>query len=213
MCIGGDSIAANTRERIEVQALLLFSRQGFHETSVSEIAEKAKVNEGTIFRLYNNKKDLYLEVVRKFASTEDVDLMDLQLSLSMEDMKQDLKLIVQEYFKIYFKKIHALRIFVSGIIQFEELREFGYLVIPMLEKHFKEYLKEMEARRIIKVKDIEIVSDFFMSSVMSDVANLTTFRKLEEYNAETAELISDMWEKRIDFFCSEFVEYLDKSLS
>jgi hypothetical protein len=154
-----------------------------------------------------------LEVVRKFASTDDIDLMDLQLSLSMEDIRQDLKLIVQEYFRIYFKKIHAIRIFVSGMIQFEELREFGYLIIPVLEKHFKEYLNEMEARRIIKVKDIEIVSNFFMSTVMSDVANLTTFKKLEEYNEETAVLIREMWEKRIEFFCNEFVEYLDKSLS
>jgi AcrR family transcriptional regulator len=204
---GGDSIAANTRERIEEQALLLFSRQGFHETSVSEIAEKAKVNEGTIFRLYNNKNDLYLEVVRKFASTDDVDLMDLQLSLSMEDIKQDLKLIVQEYFRVYFKKIHALRIFVSGMIQFEELRQFGYLIMPVLEKHFKEYLNEMEARKIIKVKGIEVVSDFFMSTIMSDVANMTTFKKLEEYSEEVGQIINEMWEKRIDFFCKEFIEY------
>ncbi len=203
---GGDIIAANTRERIEEQALLLFSRQGFHETSVSEIAQKAKVNEGTIFRLYNNKKDLYLEVVKKYASTDDINLMDLQLSLTMENLKQDLKLIIQEYFKIYFKKIHVLRIFVSGIIQFEELREFGYLVIPVMEKHFKEYLSEMEARRMFKVKDIEIVTNFFMSTIMSDVSQMTTFKKIENYDENVAELINAMWEKRINFFCEEFIE-------
>jgi AcrR family transcriptional regulator len=174
---------------------------------VSEIAANAKVNEGTIFRLYNSKKDLYKEVVRKFASTDDIDLMDLQLSLTMEDIKQDLILIVREYFKIYFKKIHAIRIFISGIIQFEELREFGYVVIPVLEQHFKEYLSEIEARRIVKVKDKEMVSNFFMSTIMNDVSVMTTFKKIEDYNEDVAELIDTTWEKKIDFFCKEFIEY------
>jgi hypothetical protein len=156
---------------------------------------------------------LYTHVVRRFASTEDIDLMNLQLSLTMEDIRYDLKLIVQEYFKIYFCKIHVIRIFVSGIIQFEELREFGYLVIPVLEQHFKEYLNEVEARRIVKVKDIETVSSFFMSTIMRDVSHLTTFNKVENYDEKIAKLINTMWEKRINFFCNEFIEYLEKSLS
>lgn len=191
----------------------MFSRQGFHETSISEIAQEAKVNQGTIFRLYNNKKDLYLEVVRKFASTDDIDLMDLQLSLSMENVRQDLMLMIHEYFRIYFKKIHVLRIFITGIMQFQELREFGYFIIPVLEQHFKGYLNEMEARRIIKVKDIDIVTGFVMSAIMSDVSNMTTFKKIEKYDESVTKLINDMWEKRIDFFCNDFIEYVDKSLS
>ena len=131
----------------------------------------------------------------------------------MEDISHDLKLIVQEYFKIYFSKIHVIRIFISGIIQFEELREFGYVVIPVLEQHFKEYLNEIQARRIVKVKDIEIISSFFMSTIMRDVSQLTTFKKIESYDENVAELTNAMWEKRIDFFCKEFIEYLEKGPS
>ena len=156
---------------------------------------------------------MYIEVVRRFASTDNIDLMDLQLSLTMEDISHDLKLIVQEYFKIYFSKIHVIRIFISGIIQFEELREFGYVVIPVLEQHFKEYLNEIQARRIVKVKDIEIISSFFMSTIMRDVSQLTTFKKIESYDENVAELTNAMWEKRIDFFCKEFIEYLEKGPS
>jgi hypothetical protein len=163
--------------------------------------------------LFNNKNDLYLEIVKKFADTSDIDLMDLQLSLTMEDIKQDLKLIIHEYFKVYFKKIHVMRIFISGIIQFEELRKFGYLIIPKLEQHFKEYLNEMRSRSIINVKDIEIVSNFFMSAILWDVTHMTTFKKVENYDENVEKLIDDMWEKRIDFFCSDLIEYIDKSLS
>lgn len=199
----------NTRERIEEQALLLFSRQGFHETSVLEIAEAAEVNEGTIFRLFNSKKELFREVIQKYASTNSINLMDLQLSLSMEDIRGDLERMVREYFRIYFEKIHIIRISVAGMIQFEELREFGYLIIPILEEHFKGYLAEMEARRIIRVKDLEITAEFFLSTMFSDVVQLTVLEKVEAYSDALAEQIDARWKPRIDFLIRYLIEVID----
>lgn len=202
----------NTRERIEEQALLLFSRQGFHETSVFEIAEAAEVNEGTIFRLYNSKKELFREVIQKYASTDDINLMDLQLSLSMEDVRGDLSRMVHEYCRIYFQKIHIIRLSVAGMIQFEELREFGYLIIPILEQHFKEYLAEMEARRIIRVKDLEITANLFLSALFTDVVQMTVLEKVEQYNQVLAERLDALWKPRIDFFIRNLIEIIDPAI-
>jgi AcrR family transcriptional regulator len=199
----------NTRERIEEQALLLFSRQGFHETSVQEIAEAAEVNEGTIFRLFNSKKDLFREVIQKYASTANINLMDLQLSLSMEDIRSDLRRMAHEYFQIYFDKIHIIRLSVAGMIQFEELREFGYLIIPSLEEHFKGYLAEMEARKIIRVKDMDITVDFFLSTLFTDVVQITVLEKVEEYSQELAGRIDEAWKPRIEFFINNLIEIID----
>lgn len=199
----------NTRERIEEQALLLFSRQGFHETSVLEIAEAAEVNEGTIFRLYSSKKELFREVIKKYASTDDINLMDLQLSLSMEDIRDDLRRMVREYCRIYFQKIHIIRLSVAGMIQFEELREFGYLVIPLLEQHFKGYLHEMEARRIIRVKDLDITANMFLSTLFTDVVQISVLEKVEQYSPTLAERIDELWKPRIDFFIRNLIEIID----
>ncbi len=47
-------------------ALQLISKQGFHATPVSQIAEKAQVGAGTVYRYFENKDDLlnqlYLEI-------------------------------------------------------------------------------------------------------------------------------------------------------
>lgn len=166
----------------------------------------AKVNESTIFRLYKNKNDLFLGVVKKFASTDDIDLMNLQASLSMENFQKDINLIVHEYFKIYFSKVHVLRIFITNLVVFKELRGFGYLIIPKLEEHLKGYLAEMEARKIIKVKDLDVVSNFFMSTILRDVSYLTTFKKIEQYDQNIAKQINTKWKSRIDFFCEELVK-------
>ncbi|MEM5775542.1 MAG: TetR/AcrR family transcriptional regulator [Anaerolineaceae bacterium] len=199
----------NTKERIEEQALLLFSRQGYHETSVNEIAEAADVNEGTIFRLFNSKKELFRAVVEKAASDSDINLMDLQLSLSMEDLRVDLAKIVLESFRIYFEKLHIIRLSVAGMIQFEELREFGYLIIPALENFFKTYLNEMEARRIIQVKDLDITANLFLSTLFYDVVQFTVLEKIEQFDKALAERIEVTWKPRIEFFIANMIEVID----
>ena len=47
---------------ILLAAIELFSENGYDATSTSEIAKKAKVAEGTIFRYYKTKKDLLFDI-------------------------------------------------------------------------------------------------------------------------------------------------------
>lgn len=49
--------------KIIMAAIEIFSEKGFAATSTSEIAQKAGVAEGTIFRHYKTKKDLLLSIV------------------------------------------------------------------------------------------------------------------------------------------------------
>ncbi|RIW29117.1 TetR/AcrR family transcriptional regulator [Bacillus salacetis] len=51
------------QKRILEAALEIFAEKGFSATSTSEIAKKAGVAEGTIFRHYKTKKDLLLSIV------------------------------------------------------------------------------------------------------------------------------------------------------
>jgi AcrR family transcriptional regulator len=53
-----------TRESIDSAALDLFAEKGFAGTATSEIAKRAGVAEGTIFRHYPNKKALLIGVMR-----------------------------------------------------------------------------------------------------------------------------------------------------
>lgn len=53
-----------TRQRLLRAALELFTAQGFHATTTPVLAERAGVAEGTIYRHFSGKEQLYSEVVR-----------------------------------------------------------------------------------------------------------------------------------------------------
>lgn len=52
----------NTRQRILTAALSLFARQGYDGTTTKDLAQKAGVAEGTLFRHFANKKAILIEV-------------------------------------------------------------------------------------------------------------------------------------------------------
>jgi AcrR family transcriptional regulator len=61
-----DEMAARMTEkqrRIVLAAIETFAEKGYAATSTSEIAQKAGVAEGTIFRHYKTKKDLLLSII------------------------------------------------------------------------------------------------------------------------------------------------------
>src|SRR5437879_5898889 len=56
-----------TRERLVRAALELFTTQGYHETTTPEIAKKAGVAEGTIYRHFTSKQHCFNELYRAAA--------------------------------------------------------------------------------------------------------------------------------------------------
>lgn len=53
----------STREKVMRAATILFAAKGFVGTSTRDVARRAKVNENTIFRLFRNKQNLYLQIL------------------------------------------------------------------------------------------------------------------------------------------------------
>ena len=60
-------IAAN-QAAIEAAALRVFTRQGFHGTTVREIAEAARVSMGNLYNYYPSKEELFGAVVHRYES-------------------------------------------------------------------------------------------------------------------------------------------------
>jgi len=52
--------------RIEDAALGVFTRQGYHGTSVREIADAAGVSLGNIYNYYDSKEQIYTSLVRRY---------------------------------------------------------------------------------------------------------------------------------------------------
>jgi AcrR family transcriptional regulator len=64
-----------TRGRIVEAALSVFSRKGYHDTSVDEIVWESRTSKGAVYFLFPNKQALFLSLVDKFA-----DLLERRVS-------------------------------------------------------------------------------------------------------------------------------------
>lgn len=58
-----DKLLENKRLRILKAATVVFSRKGFHNAKVEEIAEQADVGKGTVYEYFASKKELFLEMI------------------------------------------------------------------------------------------------------------------------------------------------------
>jgi AcrR family transcriptional regulator len=70
---------AATRERLLDAAAALFERQGFHRTSVGEIAEEAGFTTGAVYSNFARKEDLAMAVLERSFTTS---LQDLVVALA-----------------------------------------------------------------------------------------------------------------------------------
>jgi AcrR family transcriptional regulator len=61
-----DQDVARNQRRIERASMRLFCRQGYHGTSVREIADEAGISIGNIYNYYRTKEELFVSLVRNY---------------------------------------------------------------------------------------------------------------------------------------------------
>jgi AcrR family transcriptional regulator len=90
------AVRRSTRERILEAALDVFSEKGFHLATVDEIAERAGLGKGTLYRHFANKETLFNELVR-------VRLEELETDANaVLDGQDDVLTMITKYLRIYF---------------------------------------------------------------------------------------------------------------
>lgn len=72
--------AADTRERVLQAAEELFSAHGFAGTSLADIAQRSGISDGLILHHFQNKKNLYQQVLENLAARYSKVLFDAQRS-------------------------------------------------------------------------------------------------------------------------------------
>jgi len=87
-----DRTIEKNRIKIEHAALELFTRQGFHGTTVRDIARKARVSMGKLYLYYPNKEDIFVGLVQsmeqKMENLRQTDLIPLMQSPDPESLRK-----------------------------------------------------------------------------------------------------------------------------
>ncbi|MFJ8353900.1 TetR/AcrR family transcriptional regulator [Bacillus paramycoides] len=156
--------ATNTDKRNERQMRILeaavdmFGEKGYAATSTNEIAKRAGVAEGTIFRYYKTKKDLLLAVVMptltKFAAPFFVQAFAKEIfKTNYESYEGLLRVVINNRFEFAKKHFPMIKILIQEIPFQPELKsEIQQLVETELLSHFKKLIvKFQEDGEIIEI--------------------------------------------------------------
>ncbi|HDX9630226.1 TPA: TetR/AcrR family transcriptional regulator [Bacillus cereus] len=156
--------ATNTDKRNERQMRILeaavdmFGEKGYASTSTSEIAKRAGVAEGTIFRYYKTKKDLLLAVVMptltKFAAPFFVQAFAKEIFKSeYKSYEGLLRVVIRNRFEFAKKHFPMIKILIQEVPFQPELKnEIQHLVETELLSHFKKLIvKFQEEGEIIEI--------------------------------------------------------------
>lgn len=151
-----------TEERILSSAMQTFSRRGYKNSSIKEIADRAEVNALTIFRYFHDKETLFLTAVQsEIASRFDPDALDARLSF--RDAQADLAILARAYVAELADKIGLMRIFIGEAMNFEALRREAWFVSPVLCTHFASYVRRLETRTPFAEQNAELLAELFVS--------------------------------------------------
>jgi len=148
----------STMERILDAALEVFSENGFHHATVDEIAERADVGKGTLYRYFANKETLFNELVR-------LRLEELEgTAVAIWDERDDVLTMISKYLRIYFeffdKNQHLYRVIVQERPDVSDQVQDLYLKKVMRRTpHLKR--KIYEATQQGELKDVDFQTVFY----------------------------------------------------
>ncbi|WP_422444857.1 TetR/AcrR family transcriptional regulator [Thermoanaerobacterium sp. DL9XJH110] len=129
------------RHQILEAAVKVFSEKGFEGSTTKEIAKKARVSEGTIFRYFKTKKDILLNLINILTEKSLFQFIeDVEQGL---DTRQALKNLLKLHYRLIIQNFELLKIIFYEIQFHKELREEFYKnvvsrVLSILEKNIAE---------------------------------------------------------------------------
>ena len=151
------------QKKILLAAIDSFSEKGYAATSTSEIAKKAGVAEGTIFRHYKTKKDLLLGIIAPFLakSIAPFVIKDLfkVIDTKYERYEDFLRAIIQNRVEFLQKNLPIVKILIQEVPFHPELKDqfLEHIAIKLIER-FKKLVEDYQSKgQILKMPTSSVI--------------------------------------------------------
>ncbi|MFA6508710.1 MAG: helix-turn-helix domain-containing protein [Treponemataceae bacterium] len=161
-----------TKEKILAAALDLFSTDSYAAVPTKTIAQLAAVNEVTLFRLFSSKRNLYLEVFRRFfvVPTESFLFGGLR-----GDLPSDIRLLGRTIASLFIGNHKVVRMSLKEMENFpeikDELRRHPVVLISLVSTYFRRVAAEDSW-----ADDPDRLAEVFVTSLMGTVIHLQRFK-------------------------------------
>jgi len=117
-----EEIRKNTRHTIMESALLLFSEKGFKGTSISDIANAARISKGLAYNYFKSKNELMIAVLKLFE--EEIGKMFYVIEEVKDPFKQ-IKIMINQTFKMLKEHEKFWRLYMNFAFQPEVQKVSG----------------------------------------------------------------------------------------
>ena len=154
----------DTRFRILNAAINIFSKKGYHNTSVDDIVEAAETSKGGVYFHFPSKQDIFLGLVDEFA-----DLLESHISQAIKEQDRGINRVdaalrvCLETFKTYRKlsKIFLVQAVGLGVVFEEKQLQIHNRFVSIVKTHLDEAIEEGDIPKI----DTQIAAYAWMGSI------------------------------------------------
>jgi AcrR family transcriptional regulator len=157
-------IPANQRRREILQAAAqVFSENGYHETKVSDIAARAGIGHGTVYRFFPSKRALARDVIGGLGATGFIESLK---ESSVENLPPDefLKIVGKRYFGNLRNRLPVIRFAISEGVKSKEFgRQYYESPLHRLFSHLAGFVAEFQKRGVFRQADSFILGHIFYS--------------------------------------------------
>lgn len=189
------------KERTILEAAIkVFSEKGYSAATTSEIAKNAGVAEGTIFRYFKTKKDIFrgilIQTINIFSGKLVIEAVEKILFESGEkDLREVLKELLYDRLKLVDSVFPMARVVITEALFHEDVREALYknIVIRGLEA-FRTFQAKMVEKGMMR-DDVE--PELIFRSILGNLGMIIAQRKLFGDKFVTEDLDKEL-DKAID---------------
>src|SRR5579859_2229562 len=180
-----------TRQRIIHEASIEFARLGFDSANINTIAEQSGIGKGTIYLYFENKRELFLAMLRSIAQAQ---LTSIRAALASEvSLRQRLQRLFlafaqqanaeRDYFNVYMSALYGVnRAFQAEATKL--LRDYVAVIALMLE--------ESRARGELRNIDVEATALMVLSLTETYVLSAGVLEQSEYEIARQAQAVADL---------------------
>jgi TetR/AcrR family fatty acid metabolism transcriptional regulator len=159
-----DVLSEFRRNELLIAARAIFSKKGFHEATIDEIAESAEVAKGTVYLYYKSKRDLYLEALR-----HGIESMNHELNIKAAELgpcREKLRILTatkmeffeenREFFNIYYSELGKLPSHPAGL---DLVKDLYFAQAKIFAGLLQEGMRRREIRKVNVEKAAFAIAD------------------------------------------------------
>jgi AcrR family transcriptional regulator len=181
----GEELLEKRKNQILEAAIQIFSKKGFEGSTTKEIAKKAKVSEGTIFRYFKTKKEILIHMLNILVDKTLFDFVEqIESGLKPEEA---IKNLLKRHYKFMVNNQDLIKILIYEVQFHKDLKEKFYQdVLNRVLELTSDIISEI-------MPDSEVPPRTIAETMMGIFLGLTlvhTFKGKEEFEKQE-QVISD----------------------